>query len=354
VGKAHPPKVPGLRVDHLEKRILIVTNSISGGGAEISMLRLFRTLKTFGVDVNLCVINEQISESIAKEGVTSMGRQWSSGATSTIRALIRFRRYLELNRPQIIVINCELPELFAAIATPRKMRLIAVEHTSKPWYRRRFLGFMVRYWLKARDCSWVTVSRECLPVWPSNLSPRFIPNTHLPADAKVKNLSPSDLVFVGRLNYEKHPEIAAEAAVISECTLKIFGDGPDYEKIKKSSPPSLVKLLGFIENPWSQISSESILIVPSEFEGDGMIVVEAISNNNPVLLADNSDLRRFSFPERNYFVDTSDLVSKILAAKKLGIGELRINQNQRDLILRERNALTVARQWIDLFNEELN
>jgi hypothetical protein len=85
-----------------------------------------------------------------------------------------------------------------------------------------------------------------------------------------------------------------------------------------------------------------------------MIVVEAISNNNPVLLADNSDLRRFGFPERNYFVDTSDLVSKILAAKKIGIGEFRINQNQRDLILRERNALTVARQWIDLFNEELN
>ncbi len=354
MGKAHPPKVPGLRMDHLEKRILIVTNSISGGGAEISMLRLFRTLKTFGVDVNLCVINEQISEGIAKEGVTSMGRQWSSGAASTIRALIRFRRYLAFNRPQIVVINCELPELFAVIATPRKLRLIAVEHTSKPWYKRRFLGFMVRYWLKARKCSWVTVSSDCSPVWPCNPPLRFIPNTHVPEDAKAEDFFLSDLVFVGRLNYEKHPEIAANAAVISECTLQIFGDGPDYQKIKNSFPPSIVKLMGYIENPWAQISSEAILIVPSEFEGDGMIVVEAISNNNPILLADNSDLRRFNFPDNNYFVDTSDLVSKIKSAKNSGAGELRINQNQRDLILRERNASTVARQWIDMFNEVLD
>ena len=85
-----------------------------------------------------------------------------------------------------------------------------------------------------------------------------------------------------------------------------------------------------------------------------MIVVEAISNNNPILLADNADLRRFKFPDENYFVDSSDLVSKITAAKTLGIGELRINQNQRDLILRERDASIVARQWIDLFNEELD
>ena len=354
MGKTHAPKVLGLKVGSIQKDVLMVTNSISGGGAEISMLRLFRTLKTIGVNINLCVINDQISKSIANEGVTSMGREWSSGATSTIRALLRFRRYLEFSRPQIVVINCELPELFVAITAPRKIRIIAVEHTSKPWYRRRLLGFMVRYGLQVRGCSWVTVSRECPPVWPYNLKPRFIPNTHLPEVTKAKNLLPSDLVFVGRLNYEKHPEIAARAAVMAGCTLKIFGDGPDYEKIKKSSPPSLVKLLGFIENPWSQISSESILIVPSEFEGDGMIVVEAISNNNPVLLADNSDLRRFKFPERNYFVDTSDLVSKILAAKKLGIGELRINKNQRDIILQERNASTVARQWIHLFNEELD
>jgi glycosyltransferase involved in cell wall biosynthesis len=354
MGKTHAPKVLGLKVGSIQKSVLVVTNSISGGGAEISMLRLFRTLKTIGVNVDLCVINDQISKSIANEGVTSMGREWSSGATSTIQALLRFRRYLKFSRPQIVVINCELPELFVAITAPRKTRVIAVEHTSKPWYRRRLLGFIVRYGLQVRGCSWVTVSRECPPVWPYNLKPRFIPNTHLPEVTKAKDLLPSDLVFVGRLNYEKHPEIAAQAAVSTDCTLEIFGDGPDYGKLKKSFPPSLVKLQGFIENPWSLISSESILIVPSEFEGDGMIVVEAISNNNPILLADNSDLRRFKFPDANYYVDFSDLVSKIIAAKSLGIGELRINQNQRDLILRERDASKVAHQWIDLFNEELD
>ena len=62
MGKTHAPKVLGLKVGSIQKDVLMVTNSISGGGAEISMLRLFRTLKTIGVNINLCVINGQISK----------------------------------------------------------------------------------------------------------------------------------------------------------------------------------------------------------------------------------------------------------------------------------------------------
>jgi hypothetical protein len=107
---------------------------------------------------------------------------------------------------------------------------------------------------------------------------------------------------------------------------------------------------GFINHPWNQISSESIVIVASEFEGDGMNIVEAVANKNPILLADNADLRRFSFPDVNYFKTIKDLITKIDEAKIIGTKHLSIPNSIRSKILNEREPNRVAGQWIDLFD----
>ena len=42
----------------LDKKVMIISNSITGGGAEISMMRLFHTLVMKQIDVVVCAINE--------------------------------------------------------------------------------------------------------------------------------------------------------------------------------------------------------------------------------------------------------------------------------------------------------
>jgi glycosyltransferase involved in cell wall biosynthesis len=328
------------------KKVMIISNSISGGGAEISMMRLFETLKTFDIDLTLCAINQDGTRAIDESGVTVIGRNWGTGIKGTLGGFRNFRLHLRKINPDIVIVNCELPELYTAFSGKLDMRIITVEHTSRPWEGRRFLGFIVRATLLLRRSRWITVSRDQSRIWPFGSNPTFIPNSHFQSERKLE-LSPVDLVYVGRLNRAKHPEIAAEVAVATSSSIDFFGDGPEIKNLRAKYPASNIRYRGFVENPWAHISPQSILIVASEFEGDGMIIVEAIANGNPVLLADNSDLRRFGFPAENYFRDFNDLVTKVSLTKTQGHNFLQLDSDTKTSFLAERDPIVVAKQWIE-------
>jgi glycosyltransferase involved in cell wall biosynthesis len=160
-----------------------------------------------------------------------------------------------------------------------------------------------------------------------------------------------DIVFVGRLNVNKHPEVVADAALRTKSVAAFYGDGPDMLKLKEEYQDPTLHFFGFIDNPWSQISTNSIVVVASEYEGDGMNIVEAVSNNNPILLANNPDLKRFNFPEKNYFSTVDELVTKIHTAKKEGADCFRIPSLIRSQLLDERDPVRVAESWINIFEE---
>ena len=335
---------------HVDKKIMIISNAISGGGAEISMMRFFETLKSLHVDVTLCAVNQDATNFGAESGITVIGRDWGTGFMGTVKSFTNFRRHLRIINPDVVLVNCELPELYIALSGTRKLQIFCVEHTSKPWVGRRRLGFIVRAILRIRRCHWVTVSRDQSRVWPYGPMPVFIPNTHFLEGSK-KLQAPVDLVFVGRLNQAKHPEIAAEVAVSTLSSLDFFGDGPELNSLKLKFHSNKIKFHGFVANPWTHVSPESILIVPSDFEGDGMNIVEAVSNRNPILLADNIDLRRFDFPEINYFSSITELRSKVNHAKTFGVADFRLGEAIRLKILQERDPLEVAGQWITLIKK---
>lgn len=331
-------------------KVMILTNSVSGGGAEISMGRLHQSLMDLGVNTTLCAINSEIDKSVTQPEIFVVGREWKTGIKGTLLSLLVFRKHLLLQKPDLIIANCELPELYIAITAPWRLPIVTVEHTSRPWLGRKCLGVVVRLVLHLRRTRWVTVSRGQTKIWPYASMPEYIPNTHLQTSNK-RGESQADLVFVGRLNRGKHPEIAAEAAKLTSATIDFFGSGPELENLNlKYSSPNIC-FRGFIEEPWTHISSRSIVIVPSEFEGDGMTVIESLSNGNPILLADNTDLRRFDLPKENYFENLEDLIGKIKEAQRLGVERFRVNEIQKESILRERDPIIVGHKWISLFDK---
>jgi glycosyltransferase involved in cell wall biosynthesis len=334
---------------HFSKKIMIISNSISGGGAEISMVRLLAVLRTKGIEAQICALNKSESLEALSDNVVVIGREWGSGLLGTFRSLIKFRRHLKNEKPDILLVNCELPELYVSVCAPMRRRVFVVEHTSRPWNGRKVLGFFVRTILLARRAKWVTVSRDESPIWPYSIKPVFIPNSHVQS-SPPNGIVSADLVFVGRLNHGKHPEIVALAAQQTDSTVDFFGDGPDMISLKENYDAAGITFHGFVDQPWSQISPKSIVIVASEFEGDGMNIVEAVANENPILLADNADLRRFDFPDVNYFKNIKDLITKIDEAKIIGTKHLSIPNSIRSKILIEREPNRVAEHWIDLFD----
>lgn len=99
---------------------------------------------------------------------------------------------------------------------------------------------------------------------------------------------PSDIIFVGRLIQQKHPEMVVLAvALIKERNPGIFaiiiGDGPQKEEIsgliQKLDLQKNVTLMGFVPDNRDIIAymkSSQVCVLPSEREGFGIVGIEAI------------------------------------------------------------------------------
>lgn len=106
--------------------------------------------------------------------------------------------------------------------------------------------------------------------------------------------NPQDVNFVNvaRLSEEKNQKnlIKAFKQIVQEnnrCRLYILGDGPLYEKlvklIKYLQLENHVYLLGFLPNPYIFIEKCDCFILTSNYEGQGMSVLEAQILNKPVI-----------------------------------------------------------------------
>lgn len=329
-------------------KVAIVTNSLTGGGAEISMMRIFTSLRERGLNTTYCAINvgEEVGKNLT-EGLHVVGRTWGAGSIGTFRNLLRFRSFLASEKFDTAIVNCELPELYVALVCPVSTRIIAVEHTSRPWVGRRGLGAFVRLLLLFRRTRWVTVSSNQDGIWPFGQKAAWIANPHV-MDPESKPKRNSDLVFVGRLNQGKRPEIAARAAQITDSTIDFYGDGPLMADLQRNYESQKCTFEGFVDNPWGVIGNQSILIVTSEYEGDGMNIVEAVLQGNPILLADNPDLRRFKFPDHVYFKDFKELVEKIVASKNLNRSNYMVDGEIKESLRQERDLTSIIQKWISI------
>ena len=290
-------------------RIVIVTNALTGGGAETSMRMINQKLRLSGVDSTLVCLNAS-EGSKTSEGEIQLSRRWKSGALQTILNYIHFVRKIRALKPESILANCELPELYVAFIPIKFKQITCVEHTSKPWAGRKVMGYIVRIILLLRNSNWITVNSSQKYIWPCRTDAIYIPNpVKIPSLATTSN-SQREFVFVGRLRPEKGITEILHAISHEKQSIDVFGSGNLEEKLKEIYS-NVAVFHGFVNEPWKFISSEQVLIVASEYEGDGRVIVEGILARVPILLLDNVDLRRFKLPDRNYFSGVDDLKAKL-------------------------------------------
>jgi glycosyltransferase involved in cell wall biosynthesis len=331
--------------------ILIIVRQIAGGGAEASMSRLRNELSKRGLVVCLATIKPGSLTEVPE--VTHLNLSSTSNrVTQFIEAFFSLRKLTREKRFKKVILNCELAEFLGAIAIPRGSRVLVVEHTTRPWTRRKILGFSTRLILAFRRVKWITVVGNSSRIWPFNQVATYIPN--LVEKPKVEEIFPSssssmELVYVGRLAPSKRPELAIKVAMELDLPLHVFGDGELMLSLKELARSSDIKFYGFVPNVWEKISPNWILIFPSSYEGDGMVVLEAVLHGNLVLLSDNEDLRRLDLPEQSYFSDYFDLRGKLLTLKK-GESDLHFRSLAKDIarISHQRSPQEVGSKWIEL------
>jgi len=332
------------------KNILILTNSFSGGGAERSMNILSNELLKAGHNITLLAINSGPPDEVRLlcEGIC-LERGWKSGPFGTLLSLFRFQKVVRKVQPDVVVVNCSLPELFSTFLST-KIRFIVVEHAPLPWGKRKFLGKSVRWVLNKRQITWVKVTNN-LNIWSlPQVESYFIPNPILFGETSIQtsqlNVKLKRLIYIGRLSEEKQPAVFLDLVDYFQIESLVIGDGGlrgalEEYALSRQLP---VKFLGHQQEPWRKIEDGDLLIVPSAWEGDGVIVLEAVSRDIPMLISDIPSFRNFGLGESNYCKDPLKFRESI-AAFQNSLELLIVSPAQSKICLEPRYPSKIAAQW---------
>ncbi|ETP72237.1 glycosyltransferase [Lachnospiraceae bacterium JC7] len=138
-----------------------------------------------------------------------------------------------------------------------------------------------------------------------------------------------DIVYVGRLTYQKNPErlvrIFGEVAKVDPyVTMAIIGDGElkgQTEKVIEKLPAVIrerIFLLGYQNNPYGIIKNARIMLMTSRWEGTPMCVLEAQELGVPLVSTPSDGIAEIIINGKNGFLEESDeeLVNRCISLMK--------------------------------------
>ena len=336
--------------------ILIVTNSLSGGGAERAMNLLARELaKLPDFEVNLLAINsgpEDLVDPMCP--VETLNRNIESGTLQLLKTGLKFRKSVLRHSYDLVILNCELPE-FLGLFLPIRTASLVVEHTTRPWIKRPKLGSLVRTILRLRGTLSIPVSEK---IKEYKLKQRqVIPNIIDQEIFQHRQRFPGELteirrlVFIGRNTREKRLDLFLELLSLTNLNSAIFGPGTENltDSENRPSGQARTEIFGPVRNPWNYIESGDLIVVTSDYEGDGLVILEALALDIPILLRNTADLLAMNLPQHNYFANKEEFVQKIQSQT---LDSFKVTSNTSIKILESRNPEVVTNSWIELIHGE--
>lgn len=273
-------------------RIGIVTSWLEGGGAErqaaiwarlcvdaghdVTVMTFFRTPREFEVPGARIV-------DLHKRGATDLPRlAWRiRRAARHLDGLVAFEPYPALccalsgtRRPWILVTG-KLPEHWSdASRLPPRLVRAAFERAT----------------LLTAPSQGMIDSHRALGIRPDGPW-RLVPNIIDDAAFTPPDADRSGVLFVGRLVTLKHPVLAVESATAAGAPITLLGTGelePEVRAAIDARPPGSppARIHPYEPSPWVLYAQHRVLVVTSEYESFGNVVVESLAAGTPVVSVD--------------------------------------------------------------------
>jgi len=297
-------------------KVALFLPSLRGGGAERVMVNLARGFAERGLAVDLVLAR---AEGPYLAEVPSSVRAVDLGARRVLYALPGLLRYLRRERPHAMLSalnHANVVAIWAWLLSGVETRLVVSEHSTlsrstenASSLRRRFIPLLIKRFYPRTDAV-VTVSR--------GVAEDLVAQTRLPAE-KVKVIynpvvtpelfakaeepldhpwfrpgEPPVIVGVGRLTAAKDfPTLLRAFALVRQdrpARLVILGEGEDRPEletlVRELGVERDVALPGFVDNPYKYMKRAAVFVLSSQWEGFGMVLVEAMALGTPVVSTD--------------------------------------------------------------------
>ena len=284
--------------------MLLVIDSLDGGGAERYVVDLAIALRSRGWDVEVAcsaagVRPGQLRASDDPVNVLAGSLVKRRLSLRYVRAL---RRLLAQGRYDVVHAHLYASGAAAAAAVPRHTPLVLTEHTEGPWRSRRARA--VSRWSYRRASRIVAVSAairnvlvDVYHVPPARIEVLpAVPALPVRPRATQPGGGQSAVVgFAGRLIRDKGVDVFLRAAslvagVVPEARFVVIGDGRLRGELEALAGDlglleERVRFLGFRDDAADLIAALDILAVPSRSDGTPLVVGEAMIAGVPVVVS---------------------------------------------------------------------
>jgi glycosyltransferase involved in cell wall biosynthesis len=285
------------------KHIAIVISGLGAGGAEIVVSQVARHWIAQGHRVSILAFDtpedpifHPMPEGAEIHRLGLIPAQRRFGAYVSIsRKLIRLRRVIALDRPDVVVSFLTKNNLLAMVATSGKSIPVICSERNNPerqhahpfWNAALRLGYRKAALIV---CQTKAVRRCFHPAVRPKI--RVIPNPIRSSDSPRKTSDPPRIVAVGRLTHQKGFDILLAAFALlhqkfPQWQLDIWGEGADRpaleELIRTHGLERRAALRGMSPRPGSWVEAADIFVLSSRYEGFGNVLGEAMAAGLPVV-----------------------------------------------------------------------
>lgn len=269
---------------------LLSTNSFSG--AENVVFQIIKMLNQKEISFNYVSLNGPISSKCNESKIDFVPLENLD--------LNNLKKVVSKIKPNIIHSH-DIKAIFFSIFFWRRSKIIAhihVNHKSMKYFSIRSLSLLLLTFFVS-NIIWVSDSAYNSYLFRFLIKKKSIilrniidKNTIINKINLSTNDLKFDLVFIGRLTFQKNPEKLIEiiniiAKIKPDLKVAIIGDGDKSNQIKNLVSNLFlgpnINFFGFIDNPYPILSNSKVFIMTSRYEGTPMAALEAIALGIPII-----------------------------------------------------------------------
>lgn len=211
------------------------------------------------------------------------------------RSLLAIRKYIKENEITIVHSHSTKPGVLCrmlALFTP-KVKFVHTIHGTvfSPWFMVRCAIYFMELFLAVLGSKTIVMRRSdfrYISFFGLNKKVVYLRNPISIAPKVGKATQITRLVFIGRLEYQKNPLEFMKICHLLKDEIRnalVIGDGSLRSSMEAYAKEEGLNcdFLGWISDPWSNISSSDVLICTSLYEGMPLVVLEALSRDVPVI-----------------------------------------------------------------------